>query len=71
MNTLADALPDEIKRINEIVIPAYEALVPENPIVALPLAVIRSQVDAATRILASGDVIAMIQAYKELKEIEC
>lgn len=63
--TLADALPEEIRRVRDEVIPAYIEIGPSGQIA---LMMMRQSLDEATAAMMSGDVIAMIQAYKDLSE---
>lgn len=70
MKTLADALPDEIRRINEVVIPAYLEILPTVPMAALTLTMIRATVDLATRACSEGDVVAMMGWLEELRGIK-
>ncbi len=64
MTTLGDALPNEMARIRDEVIPAYIEIGPAGQ---FALAMMRADLDAATRALASGDVIAMLRSYEKLK----
>ena len=64
MNNLAEALPAEIDRVQNEVMPAYRDI----GIAGVPaLSMMRASVQAAIRASAAGDVIAMIAAYKDLK----
>lgn len=65
--SLAEALPLEMARVRDICIPNYLSIGPNG---AFAVAMMRAELDAAARAIASGDVVKMIQAYKELKEIE-
>lgn len=67
---LADALVAEIKRMNEVVIPAYQEIVAVAPMTALTVAIMRAEVDAAVRALAEGDVLAMVQLYASIKDTD-
>ncbi|TAM15924.1 MAG: hypothetical protein EPN65_16550 [Pandoraea sp.] len=64
--SLADALPDEIARVTEVLGHYIEI----GPAGMFGAAIIRLALDKATRALASGDVVEMISAYRELQEIE-
>lgn len=64
MTTLGDALPNEMARIRDEVIPAYIEIGPAGQ---FALAMMRADLDAATRALESGDVIAMLRSYEKLK----
>jgi hypothetical protein len=63
MDTLADALPREIERVQEI-IKEYES-VPGGEIAAMMM---RQDIRKAHEAMMSGDLVGMIAAYKELKE---
>ena len=68
MQTLADALPEAIKRMNEEIIPAYVSIIPLAPMTALTVQIMRAEVDQAVKALASGDVVAMLEAYAAIKD---
>lgn len=63
-NTLGDALPREMARVRDEVIPAYEAIGPAG---GFALAGMRADLDAAAKALAEGDVVAMLRVYESLK----
>jgi hypothetical protein len=67
--TLAEALPEEIERVQTEVIPAYESLlgVP-NIIVAPQIAMMKAGVAAAIKASAEGDTVGMLRCYEELSE---
>src|SRR6478735_447377 len=66
MDTLGDALPKEMARVRDEVIPAYQhpAL---NGSGALAIMCMRNDLDAAARAMAEGDVIEMMRVYESLK----
>lgn len=64
--TLGDALPKEMARVRDHVLPHYLAIGPAG---AFGAAFIRQDLDAAARAMAEGDVVAMIRSYEKLKEI--
>lgn len=66
-DTLGDALPREMARVRDEVLPEYVAIWPAG---ALAAGMMRRDLDAAARALAEGDVIAMMRAYESLKEYE-
>lgn len=66
-NTLGDALPAEMARVRDEVIPAYLAIGQSG---APALFMMRRSLDAATKALAEGDVVAMMRAYEDLKGYE-
>lgn len=63
--TLADALPREMARVRDELIPAYQSIGPSG---LFGLAMLRESLDDAAKAMASGDVIAMVRAYQVLKE---
>lgn len=62
--TLGDALPDEIARVTEI-LSHYQAIGPAGMFGAM---MIKASLQRATRALAEGDVVAMLQCLKDLQE---
>lgn len=64
MTSLADALPDEIERVQEL-IREYDAL--PNNAGAFGATVMRDTVRRATRILAGGDALEILRVFEELK----
>jgi hypothetical protein len=65
--TLGEALPYEMARVRDEVMPAYAAIGPPG---ALALAMMRADLARATRALADGDVVAMVVAYESLRGYE-
>lgn len=65
MDTLGDALPKEIARVRDEVLPHYVEL---GPVGAFGAMMIRRDLDAAARAMAEGDLPAMIAAYQALKD---
>ena len=65
METLADALPAEQSRVREL-LAIYESI----PTGAFGAAMIRRALARAEQAAVSGDVVAMIQAYEDLKSYE-
>ena len=70
MITLADALPAKIREMNEVIIPAYVAIIPMAPMTAFTVAIMRQDVHRAVEALASGDVVFMLQAYAAIKDYQ-
>lgn len=62
--SLGEALPVEMKRVREKVMPAYREIGPAG---AFALAWMGQALDDAAKALAEGDVIAMMRAYETLK----
>lgn len=65
VDTLGDALPREMARVRDKVMPAYLEIGPEG---AFALTFMRGDLDRAAKALAEGDVAGMIRAYEALKE---
>lgn len=65
IETLGDALPKEIARVRDKVLPLYVNLGPTGTFGAM---MIRRDLDAASKAMIEGDVVAMIRIYQELKE---
>ncbi len=66
-NTLGDALPAEMKRIREVVIPAYQSIGAPG---RFGLTMINAELTQAEKALESGEVVTMIAAYASLEEIQ-
>jgi hypothetical protein len=62
---LAEALPIEQARVRDI-LPVYDSI----PAGAFAAAMIRQSLAAAEQAAASGDVVAMLRAYEDLKGYE-
>ena len=62
--TLGDALPREMSRVRDQVMPPYLAIGPEG---VAALMMMRAALDDAARAMASGNVVAMLRAYESLK----
>lgn len=69
-DTLGDALPREMARVRDEVLPLYLQLrgMP-NVIVEPQIMMMRKDLDDAAKALAEGDVVAMLRVYQSLKEI--
>lgn len=63
-NTLGEALPAEMTRVRDWVIPAYLEIGPAG---VFALTMMRADLDAAAKALADGDVVAMLRVYQSLK----
>lgn len=64
VDTLGEALPREMTRVRDEVMPAYQAIGASG---AFALAFMRRDLDLAAKALAEGDVLAMIEVYESLK----
>lgn len=65
MDTLGDALPREMARVRDEVIPPYQEAGPAG---RFALAMMRADLDRAAKALVEGDVAGMMRAYGALKE---
>lgn len=63
-NTLGEALPAEMARVRDEVMPSYIEIGAPGKVA---LAMMRADLDAAAKALAEGDTIAMIRLYESLK----
>ena len=66
MTSLAEALPKEIARVRDEVLPAYMEIGVAG---TFAVAMIRQTLDKASKAMIEGDVVTMIQVYEELKDI--
>jgi hypothetical protein len=61
-DSLADALPREIERVQEL-LPLYDAI----PTGIFAATMMRNSIKAANAAMVAGDVVAMIRCYEDLK----
>lgn len=64
VKSLGEALPKEMARVRDEVMPAYIAVGPAG---AFALTMMRKDLDDAAKAMVNGDVIAMIRAHEALK----
>jgi hypothetical protein len=64
MDSLGTALPREMARVRDVVLPEYLAI----PTGIFAAAMMRADLDRAATALAEGDVIEMLRVYESLKE---
>ncbi len=64
MDTLGDALPREMARVRDEVMPPYIEIGPPGQ---FALAMMRADLDRAAKAMAEGDVVEMLRVYQELK----
>jgi hypothetical protein len=64
MATLGEQLPEEISRVRDELIPQYESIGPPG---AFAIAMMRRALQEADCAMISGDTVAMIRVYEELK----
>ncbi len=68
-DTLGDALPREMARVRDEVLPMYLQLQNTPGVEVRPaIAMMRHDLDRAAKALAEGDVVAMLEVYQSLKE---
>lgn len=65
--SLGEALPREMARVRDKVMPPYRDI---GPPAAFALAMMRQALDGAAKAMAEGDVVAMVRWYQELKGFE-
>lgn len=63
-DSLGEALPREMARVRDKVMPAYLAIGAPG---LFALTMMRADLDAAAKALAEGDVAEMIRVYESLK----
>jgi hypothetical protein len=64
VTTLGEALPVEMARVRDEVMPAYMAIGSAG---AIGLSLMRASLDRAARAMAEGDVVAMLAALEDLR----
>lgn len=67
MSSLGTELPKEMARVRDELMPMYLSIGPAG---APALAMMRAELDRATRALAEGDIVTMIRSYESLKEFK-
>lgn len=70
VESVGEALPREMKRVREKVIPAYQECLKHAPMTQITINLMNASLDAAAKALAEGDVIAIMRAYEDLKGYE-
>jgi hypothetical protein len=66
IDTIGDALPREMARVRDEVLPAYLAI----PTGIYAATMMRASLDAAAKAMIEGDLVGMIRAYSDLKGYE-
>lgn len=64
MSSLGTELPKEMARVRDELMPLYQSIGPAG---GFALAMMRAELDRATKALAEGDVVTMIRSYEALK----
>lgn len=69
--SLGESLPEQQRRVREDILPMYESLrgMPQVN-VEFAILTIKQSLANAERAAVSGDLVAMIRAHEELKEIQ-
>lgn len=67
MDTLGDELPKEMARVRDHLMPMYQSIGPAG---GFALAMMRGELDRATKALAEGDLPTMIASYEALKQFK-
>lgn len=71
VDTLADALPREMQRVREKVLPIYIAMRGEPGIMVEPaIMMMNAALTEAEQALGQGDVVRMLRAYENLRGFE-
>ena len=65
METLGDALPKEMARVRDVLMPRYVEIGPAG---MFALTMMRQDLNRAAKAMAEGDIPGMVAAYKSLKE---
>lgn len=67
MSSLGIELPKEMARVRDKLMPMYQSIGPSG---SFALALMRAELDRATKALAEGDVITMMRSYEALKDFK-
>ncbi len=67
MKTLGDALPEEMARVRDELMPLYQGIGPAG---GFALEMMKASLDRAAKGMTSGDLPLMIRAYEELKQFK-
>ena len=67
VDTLGDALPREMARVRDDVLPEYVAIGQAG---AFAAGWMRAALDAAAKAMAEGDVVEMLRQYQILKDAQ-
>lgn len=68
MSSVGIELPELIRKVRDETLPLYEEIAKVSPLTNLTIAVIKHEMDVATRALAEGDVVQILKSYESLKE---
>jgi hypothetical protein len=67
MSSLGIELPKEMARVRDELMPMYQSIGPAG---GIALAMMRAELDRATKALAEGDLVTMIRSYEALKDFK-
>lgn len=67
VGSLGEALPREMARVRDELIPMYQSIGPAG---SFGIIFMRKALDEAAKALAEQDVVAMIRVYQELKDFK-
>lgn len=62
--TIGTALPAEMTRVRDVLIPMYQSIGPAG---SFALMMMRRSLDEAARVMAEGDTVGMIRALEDLR----
>lgn len=65
--TLGEALPLEMARVRDVVMPRYVEI---GPVGQFALVLMRKDLDDAAKAMIEGDVIEMLRVYQSLRDTE-
>jgi len=63
VESLGEALPREMARVRDVLLPHYDAI----PTGVFASALMRADLDRAARAMAEGDTVEMMRAYESLR----
>ena len=63
--TLGTELPKEMARVRDDLMPQYQSIGPAG---GFALALMRADLDRATKAISEGDVVQMMRSYEALKQ---
>lgn len=64
IKTLADALPEQMRRVRDDLLPLYDAI----PTGIFAATLMRQELDRATKAIMEGDTVQMLRSFESLKE---
>jgi len=71
MKTVGDDFPEQQRRVREDILPRYESLRGMPQVIVEPtIYLIKQSLKRAEEAAISGDLVAILSAYNDLKEIE-